>query len=89
MAQNVLRYNDVIVGKFFNEGSWDSETWRKEHPEELVEEPDGLPERIVTANERRALLQWNQEPEGAVCAVFGHATSTRRLADVCWKGKPE
>ena len=22
MAQNVLRYNDVIVGKFFNEGSW-------------------------------------------------------------------
>ena len=22
MAQNVLRYNVVIVGKFFNKGSW-------------------------------------------------------------------
>ena len=27
--QNVLMYNDVIVGKFFNKGSWVSEAWRK------------------------------------------------------------
>ena len=39
MAQNVLRYNVVIVGKFFNKGSWTSEAWRKEHPEEIEEEP--------------------------------------------------
>ena len=29
MAQSVLRYNVVIVGKFFNKGSWVSEAWRK------------------------------------------------------------
>ena len=40
MAQSVLRYNVVIVGKFFNKGSWMSEAWRKEHPEELTEEPE-------------------------------------------------
>ena len=40
MAQSVLRYNVVIVGKFFNKGSWMSEAWRKEHPEEPTEEPD-------------------------------------------------
>ena len=32
MARNVLRYNVVIVGRFFK-GSWVSEVWRKEHPE--------------------------------------------------------
>ena len=32
MAQNVQRYNVVIVGRIFNEGSWVSEAWRKEHP---------------------------------------------------------
>ena len=30
MAQNVLRYNVVIVGKFFNKGSWVSGAWIKE-----------------------------------------------------------
>ena len=34
MAQNVLRYNVVIVGSFFNRGSWFSEAWRKEHLDE-------------------------------------------------------
>ena len=33
MAQNVLRYNVVIVGRFFNKGSWVSDAWKK-HPEE-------------------------------------------------------
>ena len=28
MAQNVLRYNVVIVGKFFNKGCWMSEAWK-------------------------------------------------------------
>ena len=32
MAQSVLRYNVVIVGKFFNQGIWVSEVWKKEHP---------------------------------------------------------
>ena len=41
MAQNVLRYNVVIVGKFFNKGSWVSEAWRKNHPEEFEEEQEG------------------------------------------------
>ena len=52
MAQNVLRYNVVIVGKFFNKGSLVSESWRKEHPEEFEVEPEGPPERIATAEER-------------------------------------
>ena len=41
MAQNVLRYNVVIVGKFFNRGGWTSEAWKKEHPDELLDEPTG------------------------------------------------
>ena len=41
MAQNVLRYNVVIVGSFFNKGSWVSEKWRKDHPEEFDDEDEG------------------------------------------------
>ena len=67
MAQNEIRYNVVIVGRFFNMGSWVSETWRKVHPEELTEEPDGPQEIMTNGIERRTHLQWNQEPEGAVC----------------------
>ena len=47
MPQNVLRYNIVIVGKFFNKGSWVSEAWRKEHQEEF-EEVDEPSERMPT-----------------------------------------
>ena len=39
MAQNVPRYNIVIVGKFFNKGNWVSEAWRKAHFEEVLDEP--------------------------------------------------
>ena len=46
MAQSVLQYNVVIVGKFFNKGSWVSEAWRKARPEEFEDEQDGPPERI-------------------------------------------
>ena len=67
MAQSVLRYHVVIVGKFFNKGSWVSETWRKEHPEELDEEPDGPPERIATGVERREPLNLEPNLESAVC----------------------
>ena len=67
MAQNVLRYNVVIVGKFFNKGSWVSEAWRKEDPEEFAVEQDGPPERIPTAEERRELLSLDHVHEGAVC----------------------
>ena len=45
MAQNVLRYKVVIVGRLFNKGSWSSEAWRKEHPEKFEEEPEGRPEQ--------------------------------------------
>ena len=40
IAQNVVRYNVVIVGKFFNKGSWVSEAWRRDHPEEFDGEAD-------------------------------------------------
>ena len=48
----MLRYNVVIVGRFFDKGIWMSEAWRKEHPEDFEEEPDGPPERIASAEER-------------------------------------
>ena len=87
MAQNVLRYNVVIVGKFFNKGSWMSEAWKTGHPQN-EEEPEGPPERIPNAEERRERLNLERDPESAVCAAPGHATSTRRSADARWKGKP-
>ena len=65
MAQSVLRYNVVIVGRFFNKGSWVSEAWRKEHPEEAAEEL-GPPERIAT-KERRERLSLEHTNEGSVC----------------------
>ena len=40
MTQNVLRYNVVIVGKFFNKGSWVSEALMKEHLEEFEVEAE-------------------------------------------------
>ena len=55
MAQNVLRYNHVIVGKFFK-GSWVSEAWKREHREDIGDEPEGPPERIPNAEERRERL---------------------------------
>ena len=67
MAQNVLRYNVVIVGSFFNKGSWVSEAWRKEHPEEYEAEPDGPPEIIPTAEERRKQLHLAYDPASATC----------------------
>ena len=67
MAQSVLRYNVITVMRFFNKGSWVSEAWRKEHPEEYEDEPDGVPERITTAQERREQLNLEPVPEDAVC----------------------
>ena len=67
MAQNVLRYNVVIVGKFFNKGSWVSEAWRKKHPEEFTDNAQGPPERIETASERKERLHISPVREGAVC----------------------
>ena len=55
MAQNVLRYNIVIVGRFFNKGSWVSEAWRKERPEESSDDEIGAPERTETGEEKRAV----------------------------------
>ena len=35
IAKNVLRYNIVIVGMFFNKASLTSVTWRREHLDEF------------------------------------------------------
>ena len=67
MAQSVLRYNVVIVGSFFNKGSWCSEAWRKKHPEEITDESDGPRERIASVEERRELLRLEPTLESAVC----------------------
>ena len=67
MAHNVLRYNVVIVGKFFNRGSWASYEHRKANPEEDVDEPEGPPEKLATAEERRERLNLDTDPESAVC----------------------
>ena len=67
MAQNVLRYNVLIVGKYFNKGSWISEAWKKEHPDEFSEDPEGQPERIPTSEERVDMLNLDSDPESAVC----------------------
>ena len=67
MTQNVLVYNAVIVGKFFNKGSWVSDAWMKDHAEKFEEEPEDPPERILTSDERRDRLHLEPVPEGAVC----------------------
>ena len=82
IAQNVLRYNVVIVRMFFNKGSWVSEAWKNEHPEEYEDEPDGAPKRNPATEERMEQLLLEPGPVSAVCAVFGHATSMRRSVDV-------
>ena len=83
MAQSVLRYDVVIVGKFFNKGSWVSEAWRRKHPEEIEDESERPPEIMPTADERKARLNLDTELVGVVCVAFGHATSTWRSVDVC------
>ena len=67
MAQNVLRYNVVIVGIFFNKGSWVSEACRKEHQEEAADDAEGHPERIATREERRERPSQENTHEGSVC----------------------
>ena len=67
MAQSVLRYNVVIVGKFFNKGSWTSEAWKKEHPDDFLDEPTDPPERMPSVEERREQLGIGQVSESAVC----------------------
>ena len=42
MAQNIIRYNVVIVGKFFNKGSWVSGAWRRTHCEEFMKNRSDL-----------------------------------------------
>ena len=81
MAQSVIRYNVVIVGKFFKNGSWVSEAWRKERPEEASDDL-GPPDRIATTEGRLERLSLEHTHEGSVCAASGHATSTRGSVDV-------
>ena len=72
MAQSVLRYNVVVVGKFFNKGCLMSEAWKREHPEDLEEEPDCPPERIPTTEERMRLL--SEDPDRAALCVRSSGT---------------
>ena len=72
----MLRYNVAIVGKFFNEGSWTSEDWRNDHPEELADEKNCPPEMIASAEERREQLNLEPVPEGSVCGLRAHHIHT-------------
>ena len=74
MARSVLRYNAVIVGKFFNKGSWVSEAWRKEHHGHFEADE---PPKSTEAEERMERLNPEQVPKNAACAVFWHTTFTR------------
>ena len=89
IAQNVLRYNVVIVWIFFNNGCWTSDAWRKNHPEDFDDEHEVPPERMTNAEERRERLHIEPSPVDAVCAAFGHSTSTQCSVDARVKGKPE
>ena len=90
IVQGVQRYGVVIVGMFFNKGSWVSEAWRKEHPEDGEDEYDGPPERIATAEERRELLRLDMDTESAVCVRHSGMPSPygARLTSA-GRGKPD
>ena len=63
MAQDVLHYNVMIVLKYFNKGSLVSEAWRKEHSEDMEDEPESPRERIPNAEERKEQLHLDLDPE--------------------------
>ena len=81
--------NRAIYFENLSKGSWVSEAWMKEHPEELEEEAEGPPKRIATAEERREQLGLDHDRLSAVCEVFGHDTSTQRSVDFGYLGKPD
>ena len=58
---------DLAMASFFNEGSWISEAWRREHPDAAAEEAESPPERIPTTQERMARLDLERIPENAMC----------------------
>ena len=66
MAQSVLCYNVVIVGKYLNKGSWVSEARRKDHPQELDDLANGLTQRIPIVEERRDRLDLEQDNDVCV-----------------------
>ena len=82
IAQSVLRYNVVIIGKFFNKGSWMSKAWKKEHLEEFEDELDRVPKKSQHPRKKRATRLGTLSRGRCMCAVSGHATSTRRSVDV-------
>ena len=67
MVQNILRDNIVIVGRFFNKGSWVSDAWRKAHLQEFEEESERAPGIIPTAEQRREEIHLDAEIVGVVC----------------------
>ena len=69
MARNVLKFNVVIVGRFFNKGSLVSYVWKKERPKEILDEPEGQPERTPTSEERIDTPNRAYDSENAVCGL--------------------
>ena len=59
MAQNVIRYNVVIVGRFFTKGCLVSEAWKKEHPEEYEDEPEGAQKESLQQRSEWSSSTWN------------------------------
>ena len=51
MAQNVLRCSVVIIGRFFNNGIWVSDSWKKDNSEEMEDESESPQEKIPNAEE--------------------------------------
>ena len=58
--------NVVIVGRFFNKGSWCSESWRREHPDEFEDDHGDPPGRMATAAERREVVNIVRGPVSTV-----------------------
>ena len=81
MAQSILRYNVVIVGKFFNEGSWVSEKWRKDHLEEFDDKHECLQKELLQLMKEEGLYRSTLSVM-VLSSSIGHATSTRCSADV-------
>ena len=71
MTRNVIRYNVVTMRKFFNEGRWVSEAWRKEHPEEFTKMSKDLPrelKRLLSEKTLFILCQFVRAP--CVCGLW-------------------
>ena len=70
MTKNVLRHN-VVIAASLQQTQLSVRYVEEERLEEFEDDPDGPPERIPSAEERRELLRHDQVHSGAVCSVSG------------------